>query len=411
MQVQARQTHKNADRAEERRVKQAIQNGDGVELHARTTWQNYWLWQDIVAAQEEVGWSARKIEQRLYKTNPRHFKPVPGKDGRNYGGLTRGVIHKWFKRDTKNQVVGWTDSVLESVALGYRRGVKTKSMILSNFPETRRDIVNHLLALRHAGMAIQCPLAGAIIRAHIQHALPDLIENGFKISQFWVRQFLANELSWAYRKTTRTTRKCPPNAEVLCQKAHARLTYAIKNSSTHPSIIVNPDQAGMLILPLGRYTYEVKGSTNVSAITHDEKRQFTVVVASSMDGDMLPFQSVWGGNSPASLPSKQAVRYEEAQKLGFKWVHGDTRHWSTRETTIQWCETIFFPHIQSMKSKHKLPDDVQPILLLDAWPVHTAKKNPDSFLNWIRQEHPEVIVLFIPGGCVCTFFITDQTPN
>lgn len=327
-------------------------------------------------------------------------------DGKYHGGLTKGVIQKWFKRDAHNQVTGWTESVLESVALGSRRGIKSRSKILSGFPETKQDIINHLLALRQAGTAVQRPLAGAVIRAHLTHVLPDLIESGFKISNTWIRQFLVDELSWVCRKSTRATRKCPPNAEALCQKTHARLTYAIRNTSTHPSIIVNPDQAGMLVLPLGKDTYEVKGSLNVPAITHDEKRQFTVVVASSMDGDMLPFQSVWGGSSPASLPSKRAARYEEANELGFKWVHGDSRHWSSRETTIDWCNTIFFPHIESMKAKHKLPATAQPILLLDAWPIHTAKKNPNDFLNWIHREHPEVIVLFIPGGCAYTFHIT-----
>ena len=175
-------------------------------------------------------------------------------DGKYHGGLTKGVIQKWFKRDAHNQVTGWTKSVLESVALGSRRGIKSRSKILSGFPETKQDIINHLLALRQAGTAVQRPLAGAVIRAHLTHVLPDLIESGFKISNTWIRQFLVDELSWVCRKSTRATRKCPPNAEALCQKTHARLTYAIRNTSTHPSIIVNPDQAGMLVLPLGKDT-------------------------------------------------------------------------------------------------------------------------------------------------------------
>lgn len=48
---------------------------------------------------------------------------------------------------------------------------------------------------------------------------------------------------------------------------------------------------------------------------------------------MLPFQSVWGGKTAELLPSTKAARRNEADALGFKYAHGDTRHWSSRETT------------------------------------------------------------------------------
>lgn len=359
---------------------------DGVEPAAWTTWQNYWLWQDIEEAQRAVGWSVHKIEKRLHELHPTQYKPVLGGNGKLHGGLMKGVIHKWFKKDPNDpkQVIGWTEVVLTNVDLGSHCGAKSQSKILSRHPEVKQDIVAHLLAIHCTGTAIQHPLAGAIIRAHIQHVLPELIEGGFRISNTWVQQFLSEELGWSHRKTTRMARKVPRDAEFLCQKTHARLSYVTRNTITHPSVIVNPDQAGVLIVPIGRDTYEVRGSLNVPGITHEEKRQFTVVVASSMDGDMLPFQSVWGGTTAASLPSKKSAWYSEAKDLGFTYAHGDTRHWSSWETTIDWCNTILFPHIARMKLKHKLADTIQPILLLDAWPVHTAKKNPDDFLNWIQ---------------------------
>jgi len=59
----------------------------------------------------------------------------------------------------------------------------------------------------------------------------------------------------------------------------------------------------------------------------------TVVLASSCAGDILPFQSVWGGTTAASFPAKTAHRRDEADKEGFIYGHGDTRHWSSRATT------------------------------------------------------------------------------
>lgn len=48
---------------------------------------------------------------------------------------------------------------------------------------------------------------------------------------------------------------------------------------------------------------------------------------------MLPIQSVWGGATDESLPARAAPRWKEADDLGFKYAHGDKRHWSSRETT------------------------------------------------------------------------------
>ena len=92
--------------------------------------------------------------------------------------------------------------VLANVDLGSRCGAKSQSKILSHHPEVKQDIIAHLLAIHHTGTAIQRPLTGAIIRAHIQHVLPELIEGGFKISNTWVQQFLSEELGWSHRKTT-----------------------------------------------------------------------------------------------------------------------------------------------------------------------------------------------------------------
>ncbi|KZV94454.1 hypothetical protein EXIGLDRAFT_611678, partial [Exidia glandulosa HHB12029] len=93
------------------------------------------------------------------------------------------------------------------------------------------------------------------------------------------------------------------------------------------------DQAGFCLLPTGRKTWAERGASQVTVHGHEEKRQMTMVVASSCNGDMLPFQTVWGGSTSESLPSPLAEKWEEAQALGFKHTHGDTRHWSSRDST------------------------------------------------------------------------------
>ncbi|PCH39630.1 hypothetical protein WOLCODRAFT_85994, partial [Wolfiporia cocos MD-104 SS10] len=162
--------------------------------------------------------------------------------------------------------------------------------------------------------------------------------------------------------------------------------------SIHTNFVVNAYQGGVNILPLGNLSYEVKGSTNVRTLTHDEKRQFTVVLASSMSGNILPFQSVWGGTTDESLPAHSAHQCAEADALRFIYAHGDTHHWSSQELT---------------KEKHHLLPTAKSILLLDIWPVHIANKDTQDFLLWLKQTHPNIIVIFIPGRCMYEFISYD----
>ena len=87
----------------------------------------------------------------------------------------------------------------------------------------------------------------------------------------------------------------------------------------HADFVVNTDQGGINILPLGDSSYEVKGSKNVRTLTHDES-------ASSMLGNILPFQLVWGGKTDESLLAHSVHWCAEADTLGFIYAHGDTRH-------------------------------------------------------------------------------------
>ncbi|EIW57159.1 uncharacterized protein TRAVEDRAFT_125658 [Trametes versicolor FP-101664 SS1] len=261
-----------------------------------------------------------------------------------------------------------------------------------------------------------------VLRAHILHKAPELLAPGssFKLSESWVRRFVQDVLGWSSRKSTRTARKVPSNAADLCELTFLRMVFAIMLHKIKPSMIVNADQAGVLLMPSGKQTYEVKGSKDVTVHAHDEKRQMTIVVGSSLDGKLLPFQSVWGGTTKASLPSSQAPRRSEADKLGFVYAHGDTRHWSSKETTKKWVLEVLDPFIaRQIEEDDELSKDSKAILLIDVWPIHIAKKSLDDFLPWMKATHKNIIVIFVPGGCEYTLlrycfrahFLLIQVPD
>jgi len=99
---------------------------------------------------------------------------------------------------------------------------------------------------------------------------------------------------------------------------------------------VNFDQIGNHILPSNSCTFNDRGAEQVDIVAKDEKRAFTLLVASIADGDFLPFQQVWAGASERSLPSKNAPRMQDALDRGFDFAFAKsdkkTSHFSTLKT-------------------------------------------------------------------------------
>jgi hypothetical protein len=44
----------------------------------------------------------------------------------------------------------------------------------------------------------------------------------------------------------------------------------------------------------------------------DEKRAYTMGIATLLDGTALPLETIWSGKSKLSLPTKDTVGYDEA---------------------------------------------------------------------------------------------------
>lgn len=97
------------------------------------------------------------------------------------------------------------------------------------------------------------------------------------------------------------------------------------------------DQTGILYLPGYQFTYEVKGSDQVSVIGKDEKCGYTLCVATAADGTILPFQQVCGGKTKASKPDAKSEGYDDAQAFGFQFAFAASEksrnsHYSTLKT-------------------------------------------------------------------------------
>ena len=101
-------------------------------------------------------------------------------------------------------------------------------------------------------------------------------------------------------------------------------------------LVVGFDQIGSYILPSSGTTFTERGSRQVNIVAKDEKRAYTLLVASTPEGTFLLFQQVWAGASPQSLPSTNAQGMAEAHANGFDFTFAKSNkkgsHFSTLKT-------------------------------------------------------------------------------
>jgi hypothetical protein len=142
-------------------------------------------------------------------------------------------------------------------------------------------------------------------------------------------------MKWTNRKGTRDARHIPDNAEDLCEEAAMRYLNVVVNHNIVPDLIVNMDQQGVVVLLGNDHTYDEKGSKQVNIAARDERRAFTLCVASTPSGILLPFQQVWSGSkADRVLPTKAQRASAEAKGIHITVAQSEkkTSHFSTLTT-------------------------------------------------------------------------------
>lgn len=184
--------------------------------------------------------------------------------------------------------------------------------------------------MRNAGTLITRAVAQSVVLAFIHTEAPELFDDpNFKCSESFIRRLLRDKLDWSYRVTTQAAQKLPVNWVQKCSDFAQRIVWNIAIHAVPPELVINADQTGISYLGTGSRTWELKGVSQVSAVGQAEKRHFTLMVAVTASGDILPFQAIYKGKTASSLPSKAARKACEA--AGFVFTPGGEKHWSTIE--------------------------------------------------------------------------------
>ncbi|KAF9519263.1 hypothetical protein BS47DRAFT_1288615, partial [Hydnum rufescens UP504] len=229
---------------------------------------------------------------------------------------------------------------------------------------------------------------------------PELLAGGkFKCSDAYVCRFLHTHLCWSMHTLTQAAHKLPDDWEKQCEDQFMCLSHYIKMFNVPAELIINADQTGVCLIPAGNKTWALTGVKQVTTMAKEEKCQFTLMVASSASGDMLPFQSIHKGKTAASLPLAKA--HARGESMGILWTAGVDTHWSSLRAMQAWVDKVLVLYIQTTVQHLMLPKHQRAICYIDTWSVHQS----NELSAWMKHKHPNIKVTFVPTRCMYPFLI------
>ncbi|KAF8602265.1 hypothetical protein BDV93DRAFT_444485 [Ceratobasidium sp. AG-I] len=244
----------------------------------------------------------------------------------------------------------------------------------------------------------------------LQHQIPELFtcldKSGkvFRCSETVTRAFLHRHLGWSARKATRAAQKYPPNVNTVLLHAFLRFACTVRDESIPACCIVNADQTQVVYNSSSHTTWASTGERQVHVLGLEEKRAFTLLVAASLSGDVLPLQAIYSGKTARSLPNSTAAGVARAVSLGFVFDYSETsNYWSTDKTMRRFITKVLAPYFIAQRLCYNLPATQRCILQIDCWSVHRSAK----FRSWMATTYPWIILLYVAGGCTGLFQACD----
>jgi len=157
------------------------------------------------------------------------------------------------------------------------------------------------------------------------------------------------------------------------------------------------DQTGVHLVPASNWTYHTTGASSVAVVGAEDKRQITVCVASSLDGDLLPLQLIFQGKTERSLPLRTLELAASHAHVTFS-----ENHWSNQTTMKEYVEKVILPYAETCIERYHLDADANIILVLDVWAVHKS----EEFRLYMRK-HPRIHLVYIPPNCTSKLQVAD----
>ena len=323
----------------------------------------------------------------------RQYPKLPTEAYGRFEELSESTVRTWFDKDHK--LLPKFAALLEQLQAPHRGS--GRSRMLEGQAEVENEIKVHIQSMREHGAVINLLVLRLVFKIVLEKRAPGLLAN-FKLSKMYLSRWMRDTMQYTWRVRTGAAAKLPADWRAQGVEMARRIGFAMQVYKVHPSLVINMDQTGMMLAPVGSRTFELKGSKHVKVAAADDKRQITVCIASSLDGDLLPMQLIFQGKTDACHPPVTAA----AQAAKVHITHS-INHWSCQETMQQWITQLLTPYVARCAVQHNLPVDSHVVLVLDVWSVHKS----EEFRLFLRTHHPHVHLVFVPPNCTSQLQVAD----
>ncbi|KAI8522099.1 hypothetical protein Bbelb_018530 [Branchiostoma belcheri] len=249
------------------------------------------------------------------------------------------------------------------------------------------ELQQYLRNLRSAGGVVnRLMVMGAARGLILEKDRSLLAEYGgnIHITKEWANSIL-RRMNFVKRKGTKAARKVPDDFEETRDKFYDRIEEAVRDNDIPDEMIVNWDQTGVPIVPVGKWTLEEEGARQVPITGLEDKRQITLLLTTSVSGKLLPPQALYQGKTEACHP-----------KFDFpeEWdIHHTESHWSNGDSMLRYTEKILIPYMESQRSQLGLAVDHPGLAIFDVFKAH---RNQD-LLQKLKENH--ISPVYVPASC------------
>jgi hypothetical protein len=255
-----------------------------------------------------------------------------------FDDLSYSTLRGWYKEGSGNGKKMLKEEVKARWQGGEKkvRGMGTgKSSFFDENPELCDEIRANLNHLRECSTTVNSVTVSSIFKAIVGARKPGLLTR-MKFSRRWCRKWVTRWMCWSFKKGTTSGQKLPPDWANLVEASIARsATICASYRITHPALVINWDQTGLLLMPTHNRTYHHRKDKHVQVVALEDKRQITAVTASTMNGELLPLQLIFAGqdqnhNEQRAVPKDKQTTYLVSKH---KWKLEQTKnHWSSLYT-------------------------------------------------------------------------------
>lgn len=327
-----------------------------------------------------------------------------------FTNLKNNNLIAWFKKyqEAASKLNKWDQSIVTKELFQDQRNYNTRT---SKVPEELKiaihDLIIELIANR---VEINITILRPFVLELIKHEYKNgkfanlLLSDGeaaegdtsskFMVSRSWIRKVLKDS-RLSYRKITNDAGKLPANWEKEKEKFYIRIAYLIAIHRIPRSRVLNMDETPIPWYSSTNHSWAPTNADNVSIHGAKDKRQATGTPWVTAEGKMVFFHTTIKGKTDRCLPNTTFMNNINTNNPYTKILFGySENHWVSKQTMRAQVKEVE-QYRKKLVEDENLVDEETKVLII--WDVYCRHRD-DDLLQWMRQEYPQILLLFVPAN-------------